>query len=110
MLEPLMSEAELRAERIEYLERLQTTITRLTELRAALRSDPSSPDLLDGLRTVAHRTAGSAGLYGFDHVSAVAARLEDTIIARRAGTPTPGHIDTDIDTLLSTIAQESAVA
>jgi hypothetical protein len=42
-------------------------------------------------------------------VSAAAARLEDTIIARRAGNRAPGHIDTDIDALLSTIAQERAV-
>ncbi len=108
--EPLMSEAELRAERADYLERLQATVARLTILRAALRSDPASPALLDDLRTVAHRTAGSAGLYGFDRVSATAARLEDTIIARRAGNPASGHVDTDIDALLSVIGQEQAVA
>jgi CheY-like chemotaxis protein/HPt (histidine-containing phosphotransfer) domain-containing protein len=108
--EPLMSEAELRAERVDYLERLQATVARLTILRAALRSDPASPALLDDLRTVAHRTAGSAGLYGFERVSATAARLEDTIIARRAGNPAAGHIDTDIDVLLSVIGQEQAVA
>jgi CheY-like chemotaxis protein len=108
--EPLMSEAELRAERAEYLERLQATVARLTVLRAALRGEPASPALLDDLRTVAHRTAGSAGLYGLEHVSAAAARLEDTIISRRAGNHASGHIDTDIDALLSVIGQEQAVA
>jgi HPt (histidine-containing phosphotransfer) domain-containing protein len=105
-----MSEAELRAERNDYLARLQTTVARMAELRAALRSDPTSPALLDDLRTVAHRTAGSAGLYGLEHVSAAAARLEDTIISRRAGNHASGHIDTDIDALLSVIGQEQAVA
>jgi CheY-like chemotaxis protein/HPt (histidine-containing phosphotransfer) domain-containing protein len=107
--EPLMSEAELRAERADYLERLQATVARLTALRAALRGDPTSPALLDDLRTVAHRTAGSAGLYGFDEVSATAARLEDTIVARREGNPASGQIETDIDALLSAIGQEQAV-
>src|SRR5215813_6168370 len=45
--DPLMSEAELRAERSEYLARLQTTVTALAALRAALRRDPTSPMVLD---------------------------------------------------------------
>jgi len=108
--EPLMSEAELRAERTDYLERLQATVARLTALRGSLRADPTSLALLNDLRTLAHRTAGSAGLYGFEQVSAAAAQLEDTIIARRAGNRTPAHIDTDIDALLSVIAQQHAMA
>ncbi len=108
--EPLMSEAELRAERADYLERLQTTVARLIALRAALRDEPSSPAVLDDLRTVAHRTAGSAGLYGFDAVSAAAARLEDSIIARRAGEDAGGRVDADLVALLSVIGREHAMA
>jgi len=106
--EPLMSQAELRAERSEYLGRLQGTIATLLGLRATLRSEPASPAVLDELRTVAHRTAGSAGLYGFGHVSVAAAQLEDSIIARRAGMDHSGRVDTDIDALLCTIGREPA--
>jgi two-component system OmpR family response regulator len=108
--EPLMSEAELRAERADYLARLQTTVVRLIALRAALREQPSSPAVLDDLRMVAHRTAGSAGLYGFGAVSAAAAHLEDTIIARRGGNDASGRIDADLVALLSTIGREHATA
>ena len=108
--EPLMSEAELRAERADYLERLQTTVARLIALRAALRDEPTSPAVLDDRRTVAHRTAGSAGLYGFDAVSAAAARLEDSIIARRADEDAGGRVDADLVALLSVIGREHAMA
>ena len=99
-----MSDAELAAERGEYLTRLQATGTALAGLRAALKREPRSAGVLDELRTVAHRTAGSAGLYGFAEVSAAAAQLEDSIIARRDG------IDTDIEALLTLIGRKPAVA
>jgi len=102
--EPLMSDAELAAERGEYLTRLQATGTTLAGLRAALKQEPTSAAVLDELRTVAHRTAGSACLYGFAEVSAAAAQLEDSIIARRAA------IDTDIAALLTLIGRKPAVA
>jgi len=108
--DPLMSEAELRAERSEYLARLQTTVTALAALRAALRRDPTSPMVLDDLRAVAHRMAGSAGLYGFDEVSVAASRLEDSIIARRDSMDMVGRVDADIEALLSTIGREPAIS
>ena len=103
-----MSEAELRAERAEYLERLQATVARLTVLRAALRSEPASPALLDDLRTVAHRTAGSGGLRvrGGERRGG-AARGHDHRATRRQLTR-PDRSDTDIDALLSVIGQEQA--
>ena len=102
--EPLMSDAELAAERAEYLPRLQAAAATLVALRAALTREPMSAVVLDELRTVAHRMAGSAGLYGFAEVSAAAAHLEDSIVARRAG------IDSDIEALLTLIERKPAVA
>jgi CheY-like chemotaxis protein len=107
---PLISEAELRAERADYLERLQTTVARLIALRAALRDEPTSPAVLSDLRTVAHRTAGSAGLYGFEAVSATAAHLEDAIIARPSSQDGCARIDAALVALLSTIGREHAMA
>jgi CheY-like chemotaxis protein len=108
--EPLFSEAELRAERADYLDRLQTIVAQLIALLAALREEPTSPAVLNDLRTVAHRTAGSAGLYGFDAVSAAAARLEDAIIARHAGKDAHARIDVALVALLSTVGREHAMA
>jgi CheY-like chemotaxis protein len=108
--EPLLSTAELRVERADYLDRLQTTVARLIALLAALRDEPTSPAVLNDLRTVAHRTAGSAGLFGFDAVSAAAARLEDAIIARHAGKDAHTRIDVALVALLTTVGREHAMA
>jgi CheY-like chemotaxis protein len=107
---PLLSETERRAERADYLDRLQTTVARLIALLAALREEPTSAAVLNDLRTVAHRTAGSAGLFGFDAVSAAAARLEDAIIARHAGEDAHARIDVALVALLSAVGREHAMA
>lgn len=62
--------------------------------------------MLDGLCTLAHRTAGSAGLYAFERVSVAAAQLEDAVIAHGAGKATPERIDANIEALLFSIGRE----
>jgi CheY-like chemotaxis protein len=103
---PLMSTAAPGAGRKDYLALLRTTAALLVELRAALRERPASRAVLDDLRTVVHRTAGSAGLYGLEAVSTAATQLEDTIIAWRAGKSTHAHTDAGIEALVSLIGRE----
>jgi CheY-like chemotaxis protein/HPt (histidine-containing phosphotransfer) domain-containing protein len=107
---PLMSDTELAAQRRDYLTRLQATVAMLVRLKGALEREPSSAAVLDELRTVAHRTAGSAGLYGFGEVSTAAAKLEDSIIAQQTAKRALPRIDADLAALVSTIGREPAVA
>ncbi len=107
--EPLTSIAAPAAGRQDYLARLQSTAALLVELRAALRERPASRAVLDDLRTVVHRTAGSAGLYGLEAVSTAATQLEDTIIAWRAGKGTHEHTDAGIEALVSLIGREQTL-
>jgi CheY-like chemotaxis protein/HPt (histidine-containing phosphotransfer) domain-containing protein len=108
----LMSAAELEAERHEYLGRVRANALILIRLREALRSAPMSPPVLDELRTVTHKLAGSAGLYGFMDMSLAAAKLEDSIIDRRSGgclsERVESGVESDLDALVDIIEREQA--
>jgi HPt (histidine-containing phosphotransfer) domain-containing protein len=104
----LMSAAELEAERNEYLGRVLANAPVLIRLREALRSNPMSPSVLNELRAVTHKLAGSAGLYGFMAMSLSAAKLEDSIIARRSDRDRSERVESDLDALVDDIEREQS--
>ncbi|HUI97624.1 MAG TPA: Hpt domain-containing protein [Xanthobacteraceae bacterium] len=109
-LAALLSADELAEERRGYLARLRGHALTLARLRAALRGAATPAGALDELRTVAHKLAGSAGLYGFEALGVAAATLEESIIERRSGDGGDRTVAADLDALLDRIECEQAVA
>ena len=95
-----LTEAELAAERDEYRERLRMNAFTLIRLRTTLRNDATSTSVLTEIRTVAHKLAGSAGMYGFRELGCLAAALQDSIIEMRAGRGARGRTRADLDALI----------
>lgn len=63
---------------------------RLSSLEQALRSSeahPADPAALEALRRVLHKTAGSAGTYGFPELTRSARRVEQGVAAARDAPP-----------------------
>lgn len=63
--------------RARYAERLRSQRSELLECLAAL---DSGADVREQLRSFAHRLHGSAGSFGFDRVSQVAAHVESALL------------------------------
>jgi len=109
-LAALMSEQELAEERRGYLARLRGHAPALARLRAGRRGAAAPPAALDELRTIAHKLAGSAALFGFEQLGGAAAALEDSIIERQSDRGDPGRVESELDVLLGRVAraQENA--
>jgi two-component system sensor histidine kinase/response regulator len=57
------------------------------EASLAAASEPLGPELLESVRLAAHRLSGSAGTYGYDEASRVAARLEHRVLESKKTDP-----------------------
>jgi HPt (histidine-containing phosphotransfer) domain-containing protein len=72
------AEAKLAALRRRYLASLPAKRRELAAAWAALAAGSTTDQALEHLRHLAHRLAGSAGLYGLPEISAAARSLEET--------------------------------
>jgi HPt (histidine-containing phosphotransfer) domain-containing protein len=66
--------------RRRYRVTMERTLDVLRGYAAQLSIAPTSPDLLDALRREVHRIHGTAGSYGHENASGLAAAVEDRLI------------------------------
>jgi CheY-like chemotaxis protein len=98
-------EGPLASEQNHYRSRLRSDAAKLRVFRTKLETD-LSPDVDVGeLRSIAHKLAGSAGIYGFGQVSRSASELEKVIVATGAGQGRQADIVVGLDNLLDGIAR-----
>jgi CheY-like chemotaxis protein len=93
-----------------FVKRMRADAATLTQCRASLHDEPSSPRALEQIKAFAHALVGSGGIFGFEEVSNAASVLETTAIDQLAGDRTPGKVEGDLDVLLDCIEHaQSAV-
>jgi CheY-like chemotaxis protein/HPt (histidine-containing phosphotransfer) domain-containing protein len=97
LAEPLASEQD------QYRTRLRSDADKLVALRRQMCTGPHSEMTADELRTIAHKLAGSAGIFGFAQVSGAAAALENAIAAIGPACERREDIMAGIDRLLEGI-------
>jgi CheY-like chemotaxis protein len=102
--DPRVLEGPLAAEQDQYRLRLKSDAAKLCAMRAKLEAATCLPADFGELRTVVHKLAGSAGIYGFNGVSHSASELEKTIVATSAGDAQQADIVTGLNNLLDGIA------
>jgi HPt (histidine-containing phosphotransfer) domain-containing protein len=68
----------------------------LAGVRFAVLDASAAAAALDQIRDIAHRLAGSAGIFGFDELGDAAADLEDAVIANLEGR---GSIEAAVQTI-----------
>jgi CheY-like chemotaxis protein len=90
----------------DFVRRMRTDAATLANFREKLRSDSSSPIVLEGLQSCVHKLAGAAGIFGFEAVSRTASTLEESIRERRSGGGAPGGTEANLDALLECIGRE----
>jgi CheY-like chemotaxis protein len=95
----------LASEQNHYRSRLRSDAAKLRVFRTKLETD-HSPDVDVGeLRSIVHKLAGSAGIYGFGQVSRSASELEKTIVATSSGEGRQADLVVGLDDLLEGIAR-----
>jgi two-component system OmpR family response regulator len=95
----------LASEQAHYRSRLRSDAAKLRVFRTKLEAD-LSPDVDVGeLRSIVHKLAGSAGIYGFGQVSRSASELEKAIAATSSGESRQAEIVVGLDNLLEGIAR-----
>jgi CheY-like chemotaxis protein len=77
----------------------------LMDCRSALAKDANSPALTT-ISEIAHRLAGSGGIYGFHQISGEAAALEDLVIAKLGGAGTLSDVLNALDRVVALIESE----
>jgi chemotaxis protein histidine kinase CheA len=77
---PVLAPEVLRALQERYRSTIVSTLTLLRALSVRLSTAPTAPDALTTLRRELHRVHGTAGSYGFDVASRVAATLEECVV------------------------------
>ncbi len=87
----------------DFSQRLRQDGATLASFRDKLGGGANPAPVLEDLQSVAHKLAGAAGVFNFQAVSRAAAALEDAIIEGRAGRGASGAIQSNLDTLLSSI-------
>jgi CheY-like chemotaxis protein/HPt (histidine-containing phosphotransfer) domain-containing protein len=98
-------EGPLASEQNHYRSRLRSDAAKLRVFRTKLETD-LSPDVDVGeLRSIVHKLAGSAGIYGFGQVSRSASELEKTIVATSSGQGQQADLVVGLDNLLEGIAR-----
>lgn len=101
-----LQDDELAAEKGDFRKRLQADAAALVGLHTKLRNDTTSASALEELEIVAHKLAGTAGIFGFEKVSLAAAALEEATVERRSGHGTVGNAEAQIDALIDRIERE----
>jgi CheY-like chemotaxis protein len=86
-----------------FTQRLRGDAATLTVFREKLRKGADSSFATDEFQSFVHKLAGAAGIFNYPAVSTQAASLEEAIIERRAGRGCPAIVETNLDTLLTTI-------
>jgi CheY-like chemotaxis protein len=87
-----------------FLKRLRADAAALVKCRAALADDPTSPALLEQVRTFVHALASAASIFGFHDISREAAALEKAV--REKDSSQPGTVQRALGALLDRIEQE----
>jgi two-component system OmpR family response regulator len=100
-------DARLATLRTAFVKRARQDGGTLTEYRESLSRNYDSAEGLDAIKSLAHRLAGAAGIYGFTEISDAAFALERTVIAQLAAdSPSEAVIHT-LDGLLALLASPS---
>ena len=97
--------AKLASKTGDFSERLQADAKRLAMYREELKHIPDSVMAPEGLRELAHKLAGAAGVFNYQAVSDAALALEEAVIERLAGESNIPAIRGKLDTLLDQIAR-----
>jgi CheY-like chemotaxis protein len=86
--------------RAEFLIRIKTDATALSEGRCVLEKGHRTPGTLERIRHIAHALSGASGIYGFAELGDDAARLEDAVVTELAGEGVSDVTDRALDDLI----------
>jgi CheY-like chemotaxis protein len=92
----------------DFVQRLRSDADALEVLREKLLNDPESSEILEGLKSFAHKLAGAAGVFNFQVVSCAASSLEEAVVDRRACSGPSGAVEDNLNALLECMRREGA--
>jgi CheY-like chemotaxis protein len=92
-----------------FMRRVKSDTAMLIRWRTSLATG-ADPDSLSQIRRIAHGLAGAAGLFGLSQIGDDAAAVEDTVIAKLAGSGTQEDIAYAIERLFANVESESVSA
>lgn len=87
--------------RVLFVQRVEKDAAALARLRSALKNGTAEPDMLTGIRDIAHGLAGAGGIFGFPEVSDAAAALYKAVAAELRRPGSGKGIESALDRLLS---------